>query len=100
MSDKSVRDEFDLTQQEIEQGIFCGALQYRKNSAHGNPYLKLLRNEVKLYVEKIHGKDYLAEKISEKELNSINGEINSLKRTLAALEKIKIELIKNQKTDE
>jgi hypothetical protein len=41
LSDKSSRNEFGLTQEEIIEGIEDGKLQYRTNSVFGNPYYKL-----------------------------------------------------------
>lgn len=55
LSDKSARKEYGLTQNEIIEAIRDGRLQYRENSIHGNPFLRLLRHEV----ERQHGGDYL-----------------------------------------
>jgi hypothetical protein len=41
LSDKSSRNEFGLTQEEIIEGIEDGKLHYRTNSVFGNPYYKL-----------------------------------------------------------
>lgn len=38
LSDKTAREEFGLTQDEIVQAIRAGKLQYRRNSIHGNPF--------------------------------------------------------------
>jgi hypothetical protein len=46
LSDKSARQEFDVTQDEIVQAIQDGTLHYRESSMHGNPWLRLLRREV------------------------------------------------------
>lgn len=45
MSDKSARQEFGLTQQEIIAAIRAGKLQYRENHIHGNPFWRLVRTE-------------------------------------------------------
>lgn len=50
LSDKSARQEFGLTQQEIVAAIRAGKLQYREASMHGNPWLRLLRHEVEALV--------------------------------------------------
>ena len=52
MSDKSARVEFGLTQEEIIEGIKSGDLQYKSGNMQGNPYFKLLRNEVEVFVVK------------------------------------------------
>ena len=46
LSDKTVRKEFGLTQDEILAAIEAGQLQYRVSSIHGSPWLRLLRREV------------------------------------------------------
>ena len=43
LGDKTARKGFGLTQAEIVQAIRAGKLQYRQNSVHGNPFLRLLR---------------------------------------------------------
>ena len=47
LSDKTARKEFGLTQDEIYDAIDAGTLQYRQAYMHGNPWLRLLRREVK-----------------------------------------------------
>src|SRR5206468_7098088 len=46
LSDKTARQEFGLTQDEIYDAIDAGTLQYRRAYMHGNPWLRLLRREV------------------------------------------------------
>ena len=41
LSDKTARKEFGLSQDQIVQAIRAGKLQYRYNSIHGNPFLRL-----------------------------------------------------------
>jgi hypothetical protein len=79
LSDKTARKEFGLTQDEIVQGIRAGKLQYRRNSAHGNPFLRLLRREVEALVKKKHGVDFLKERQTNTELARINHELKRLK---------------------
>ena len=55
LSDKSAREEFGLTQEEIHDAIRDGTLQYRQNHIHGNPYLRLLRKEVEALVTELRG---------------------------------------------
>jgi len=73
-----------------------GKLQYRQNSAHGNPYFKLLRVEVESLALELHGAQRLKEVEILHKLRTVNTEINSLKRRLASLEKQKSELIEMQ----
>jgi hypothetical protein len=46
LSDKTAREEFGLTEQQIEDAIRAGKLQYRSASMHGSPWLRLLRREI------------------------------------------------------
>ena len=48
LSDKTARKEYGLTQDEIHAAIEAGQLQYRLGSIHGNPWLRLLRREVRI----------------------------------------------------
>ncbi len=45
LSEKTARQEFGLTPDEIAGAIRAGRLQCRLSSAHGNPSLRLLRRE-------------------------------------------------------
>ncbi len=92
LSDKSARKEFGLTQEEIVQAINEGKLQYRVQSIHGNPFLRLLRSEVEALVEGKHGINYLTGKRYQVELSRVNREIKSLKLQLESLEMKRTEL--------
>ena len=72
LSDKTAREEFGLTQEEIIQAIRGGKLQYRESSMHGNPWLRLLRKEVEALVKKRHGDVYLKDQKVKTELAQIN----------------------------
>jgi hypothetical protein len=94
LSDKSVRQEFGLTQQEIVAAIQAGKLQYRMHNMHGNPWFRLLRHEVEALVSKQSGKDHLHKKKLQKELADINKEARKLRTRLAAIERRRAELVK------
>ena len=93
-SDKSARQEFGLTQQEIFAAIRAGKLQYRESNMHGNPWFRLLRHEVEALVSEKSGKDHLLKKKLQKELADINKEARKLKTRLAAIERRRAELTK------
>jgi len=97
LSHNNACKEFGLTEGEVFKAMEMGKLQYRQNYAHGNPYFKLLRNEVKSLAQDLHGAKGVKEQEVKHKLQKINREINSLKRKLASLEKQKIELIEKQK---
>ncbi len=86
-----------LQEDEVFEAMKVGKLQYRQNYAHGNPYFRLLRSEVKSLAKKLHGAKCVEEQAVKHKLQKINKEINSLKRKLASLEKQKIELIVKEK---
>ncbi len=93
-SDKSARQEFGLTQQEIFAAMRSGKLQYREASMHGNPWFRLLRHEVEALVKEKSGQGGLRRKKLEKELSDINKEARKLKTRLAAIERRRTELTK------
>jgi hypothetical protein len=93
LSDKTAREEFGLTHQEIVRAIRAGELQYRFNSVYGNPFMRLLRREVEALVKKKHGGGYLKGRQTKAELTRINRELQRLKKQLAALEERKAKLM-------
>ncbi len=97
LSHKNACKEFGLTEDEIFEAMRVGKLQYKQNYAHGNPYFRLLRIEVKSLAQELHGAKGVEEQENKHKLQKINKEINSLKRKLASLEKQKIKLIEIQK---
>ena len=73
LSDKTARKEYGLTQDEIVEAIRAKQLQYRQNSSHGNPFLRLLRQEVELLVRGKNGGDYLQGQQARTELTTSTG---------------------------
>jgi len=96
LSHKNACKEFGLTEQEIIEAIRQGKLQYRENCAHGNPYYRVLRAEVRALIEEIYGSHYLEEQKLKHQLSTVTREINSHKRKLISLEKQRAEIIKLQ----
>ena len=92
LSDKTARKEFGLTQDEIEEAIRAGQLQYRMNAIHGNPFLRLLRREVEALVKRQHGGRYLKDQQAKTELTQVNRELRQLKARVAELEDRKAQL--------
>ncbi len=79
LSDKSARQEFGLTEQEIIAGIRAGKLQFRQQNMYGNPYFRLLRHEVEALVSAKSGPGHLHKKKLQKALADINKESRKLK---------------------
>ncbi len=97
LSHKNASKEFGLSEDELVQAMKAGKLQYRQNSAHGNPYFRVLRSEVKSLAEELHGVSNVEDQERRSKIKAITKEINSLKRKLSSLEKQKSELIGTNK---
>ena len=69
LSDKTARQEFGLTQDEIYDAIDAGTLQYRQAYMHRNPWLRLLRREVEALARARHGDRYVSEQQARAELS-------------------------------
>jgi hypothetical protein len=93
LSDKSARQEFGLTQQEIIAAIRVGKLQFRESNMHGNPWYRLLRHEVESLVRDKSGQDHLHKKKLQKELADLNKEARTLTTRLKAIERRRAELM-------
>ena len=94
LSDKSARQEFGLTQQEIISAIRAGKLQFREGNMHGNPWFRLLRHEVEALVKEKGGQNHLNQKKLQKELADLDKEARKIKTRLKALERRRAELMK------
>jgi len=92
LSDKSARQEYGLTQQEIIAAIRAGKLQYREGCMHGNPWLRLLRHEVEALVEDKGGQGHLYKKKLQKERADLDKEARKIKTRLKAIERRRAEL--------
>lgn len=86
LSDKTARQKFGLTQDEIYDAIDAGTLHYRQAAMHGSPWLRLLRREVEALARTSHGDRHVNELQARAELACVNREIRRLRTELAALE--------------
>lgn len=96
LSLKNACKEFGLKEDEVIEAMRAGKLQHRVNYAHGNPYYKLLREEVTSLVQELRGANAIEQQQIKHKLKKINTEINSLKRKLSSLEKKKVVLLEIQ----
>jgi len=94
LSDKSARQEFGLTQQEIYAAMRAGKLQFREASMHGNPWFRLLRHEVEALVKETGGQNHLNQKKFQKELADLDKEARKIKTRLKVVERRRAELMK------
>lgn len=93
LSDKTVRKEFGLTQDEIIAAIQAGQLQYRESSIHGNPWLRLLRREVEDLMNSTYNDRQHKQSRAKVELVRVNNELKQVRARLAALEEQRAKLL-------
>ena len=94
LSHNNACKEYGLEKHEIFDAIKLGKLQYKENYAHGNPYYKLLRQEVIALVIELRGDKFFKKQEIEFQIKKATKEINSCKRKMKLKEKEKIMLIK------
>jgi hypothetical protein len=93
LSDKTARNEFGLTQAEIEAAIDAGQLQYRVGVVHGNPWLRLLRREVEELMESTYNDRDHRERRARADLARVDRELKQLRAQVAALEEQRAKLL-------
>jgi len=86
LSDVTAQREYGVTRDFVVKGIQAGKLEYREGAVWGNPYLRVLRNQLELLIIEQFGSDYLVSRKSKTELRAINKEIAELKKRLSMLE--------------
>lgn len=86
LSEVTAQKEYGVTRDFIVQGIQAGKLEFREGAVWGNPYLRILRSQLEVYIAQQFGSEYLLRTKSQSELRTINKEIAALKKTLSALE--------------
>jgi septal ring factor EnvC (AmiA/AmiB activator) len=87
LSHKNACKEFGIEESEIIEAIRQGRLQYKENYAHGNPYFRLLRDEVEKFAKEMHGEKTVELKRIDHEIKKTKTEINSYKRKILTLER-------------
>jgi len=86
LSNVTARKELGLTDDEIFRAIREGRLRWREGSAHGNPYLRLLRREVEALASRHHGAAYVKDHKAQAELLRIDRELRRLRSLISDLE--------------
>ena len=86
LSDATALKEYGVDTAFITKGIRSGDLEYREGSIWGNPYLRLLRDQLEAYIAKEHGSDYLAVVKAKTELRAIQKERRELEQRLGELQ--------------
>ena len=98
LSDATAKKEYGVDRDFIVKGIRAGKLEYRQGVIWGNPYLKLLRNQLERYIAEELGENRLSSGKNQTELRKIKREIATLKKRLKTLEARRTELEKQMKT--
>jgi ubiquinone biosynthesis protein UbiJ len=74
------------------KGVRTGKLECREGSTWGNPYLRVLRNQLEQYIVEQLGSKHLVSNVTQTELRKIRKDIADLRKKLAALEARKVEI--------
>jgi hypothetical protein len=98
LSDVTARQEYGVTRDFIMKGIQAGKTEYREGAVWDNPYIRVLRSQLELYIVEELGSEYLVSKKSQTEFRTIRKEIADLRKKLAALEARKAKLQRPVKT--
>ena len=92
LSDKSACKEYKISREEIIQGINEGKLQYRVNYVYGNPWFRLLRQELEKFIAELHGNNHLQVTKLKTELKQIEHELKKIQSQTIALEMRKAQI--------
>jgi hypothetical protein len=92
LSDLTAKKEYGVDRDFIIKGIRAGKLEYREGVVWGNPYLRLLRNQLEKYIAEQLGADHLQRDKNQTELRKIKKEMTALRRRLEELEDRKMDL--------
>ena len=98
LSEVTAKKEYGVSRDFIVKGIRARQLEFREGSRSGNPYLRILRSQLELYIVARLGSEYLTSKKSQAELRTVTKEIADLRRKLLALEARKAALERALKT--
>jgi hypothetical protein len=98
LSDVTAQKEYGVTRDFIVEGIRANKLEYREGAVWGNPYLRVLRSQLELYIAERFGSEHLMGKKAQTELRAIRKEIAATRTKLASLEARKAELERAVKT--
>ena len=86
LSDAIALKEYGVDAAFITTGIRSGDLEYREGSIWGNPYLRLLRDQLEAYIAKERGSAHLAIVKAKAELRAVKKERRDLEQRLSELQ--------------
>jgi len=93
LSDKTARNEFGLTQDEIVAALDAGQLQYRVGVIHGTPWLRLLRRELEELMDHTYNDRDHRHARARAELARVNRDLKKLRAEVAGLEEHRAKLL-------
>jgi len=96
LSHVTAKKEYGVEWDFIVKGIQAGKFEYKENSMHGNPYVRILRSQLEQYILEELGADYLSEKKNAIEILKIDKEIKELRGRLKNLERLREILHKSE----
>jgi hypothetical protein len=94
LSEVTAQKEYGVSWDFIVKGINAGKLEYREGAIWGNPYVRVLRSQLEIYIAKELGKGQLANTKAQTELRQVKKDIAALKKKLTALQARQVELEK------
>ena len=59
LSEVTAQKEYGVTRDFIVEGIQAGELEFREGAVWGNPYLRILRSQLEVYIAQQFGSEYL-----------------------------------------
>ena len=62
LSDVTAQEEYGVTRDFIVEGIRANKLEYREGAVWGNPYLRVLRSQLELYIAERFGSGHFMAK--------------------------------------
>jgi hypothetical protein len=74
LSDMTAQKEYGVTRDFIVEGIRAGKLDYRDGAIWGNPYLRILKSQLELYIAERLGSEHLMGKKAQTELRHQEGD--------------------------
>jgi hypothetical protein len=92
LSDLTAQKEYGISREFIVAGIRAGKLEFRDGAVWGNPYLRVLRNQLEPYIAETLGADHLTARKAQTELRAVNKAIADLTTKLVTLKARKAEL--------
>ena len=98
LSDKSAREEYGLTQEQLIAAMRSQKLQFRVASMHGNPWYRLLRKEVEALISEQSGPEHLHQQKLRKELADLTKEAKKITTRLKVIDRRRSELMSELKT--